>query len=66
MGPPLAEMIPYFRMIQEHGRSLLVRGSFTSDELLMLADELSAAGLYIQIIAKDLAEIEKLRPLVGM
>ena len=37
-----------------------------ADELLMLADELSAAGLYIQIIAKDLAEIEKLRPLVGM
>ena len=66
VGPSLTEMIPYFRQVQDHGRSLMVRGSFTSDELLMLADELSAAGLYIQILTKDLAEVEKLRPHVGM
>ena len=65
-GPPLAEMIPYFRMVQDQDRSLLVRGSFTPDELRLLSDELSAAGLYIQILVKDLAEVEKLRPLVGM
>lgn len=65
-GPPLAEMIPYFRMVQDQGRSLLIRGSFTSDELRLLSDELSAAGLYIQILVKDLAEVEKLRPIVGM
>jgi hypothetical protein len=59
-------MIPYFRMVQDQGRSLLIRGSFTSDELRLLSDELSAAGLYIQILVKDLAEVEKLRPIVGM
>ena len=66
VGPPLKEMIPYFRMVQDHDRSLLVRGSFTPDELMMIADELSPAGLYLQILTKDLAEIEKLRPHVGM
>jgi hypothetical protein len=65
-GPSMVKMIPYFRMVQDEGRSLLVRGSFTSDELRMLSDELSAAGLYIQLIVRDLAEVEKLRPLVGM
>ncbi len=65
-GPPLAEMIPYFRMVQDHNRSLLVRGSFTSDELLTLADELSAAGLYIQVMAKDLNKIEQLRKPLGL
>jgi hypothetical protein len=65
-GPPLQEMIPYFRKVQDQGRSLLVRGCFTADELRLLADRLSAAGLYIQVLVKDLAEMEKLRSPLGM
>ena len=37
-GPPLAKMIPYYRKVQDAGRSLVVRGAFTPDELRMLMD----------------------------
>ena len=39
-GPPLAKMIPYYRQVQDAGRSLVVRGAFTPDELRMLMEVL--------------------------
>jgi len=65
-GPPIAGMIPAFRKIQAAGRPLLVRGSFTPEELRLLVDSLDPRGLYLYIMVGSLAEVETLRPVVGM
>ena len=57
-GPPIAGMIPAFRKIQAAGRPLLVRGSFTPDELRLLVDSLDPRGLYLYIMVGSLAEVE--------
>jgi hypothetical protein len=61
-GPPIAGMIPAFRKIQAAGRSLLVRGSFTPEELHQLVDSLDPCGLYLYIMVGSRAEVERLRP----
>lgn len=65
-GPPLEVMIPYYRMIQDAGRPLLVRGSFTPAELGGMLEALTPTGLYLYIMVQDLAEIEPLRRVLGM
>ena len=65
-GPPLEEMIPYFRMIQEAERPLLIRGSFTPDEARLLMDALEPRGLYMYVMVDNMEEIEALRPVFGM
>jgi len=65
-GPPIAGMVPAFRKIQAAGRPLLVRGSFTPDELRHLVDSLDPRGLYLYIMVASLAEVEALRPVLGM
>jgi hypothetical protein len=65
-GPPVAGMIPAFRKIQAAGRPLLVRGSFTPDELRLLAGSLDPRGLYLYLMVGSLREAEALRPALGM
>ena len=65
-GPPLEDMIPYYRMVQEADRPLLVRGSFTPDEARLLMDSLEPCGLYLYIMVESQEEIEALRPPLGM
>jgi hypothetical protein len=65
-GPTLDKMLPYFQMVQSAGRSLLIRGSFTPDQVRLLRDALSPRGLYLLILVRDLQEAEVLRPLLGM
>jgi hypothetical protein len=65
-GPPMTGMIPTFRKIQAAGRPLLVRGSFTADELRLLLDRLDPRGLYLYIMVGSLAEMGSLRPVLGM
>jgi len=65
-GPPIAGMVPAFRKIQAAHRPLLVRGSFTPDELRLLVDALDPAGLYLYIMVGSLAEVQTLRPILGM
>jgi hypothetical protein len=65
-GPPLEQMIPWFRMVQSAGRSLLIRGSFAADQVRLLTDNLSPRGLFLLIMVKDQSEAERLRPLLGM
>ena len=65
-GPDIAGMIPAFRKIQAAGRPLLVRGSFTPDELRQLVGALDPRGLYLYIMVESLAEAEALKPVVGM
>jgi hypothetical protein len=65
-GPPLIAMIPRYRKVQDAGRSLIVRGSFTPEELKMLMDALDPRGLLLLIMIKNLEEIDAARPIVGM
>jgi len=65
-GPPLAEMVPYFQMVQRAGRSLIVRGSFNPDEMRLLMDSLEPRGLYLFILVTDMEEVASLKPLLGM
>jgi hypothetical protein len=66
IGPPVQEMVPYFQMVQAARRSLVVRGSFTPDEIRLLMDSLDPRGLYLLIVVADTPEAERLRPLLGM
>jgi hypothetical protein len=65
-GPPVADMVPYFQKVQTAGRALLIRGAFTPAELQLLMDSLESRGLFLNIMVKSMAEIEALRPIVGM
>jgi hypothetical protein len=64
-GPPMQGMIPAFRKIQAAGRPLLVRGSFTPDELRLLLDSVDSRGLYLYMVG-SMVEVETLRAVVGM
>jgi hypothetical protein len=65
-GPPIAGMIPYLRMIQDADRPLLIRGSFTADEVRILMDRLDPRGFYVYVMVEHMAEVETLGPLLGL
>ena len=65
-GPPIKEMVPYFQRVQKAKRPLLIRGSFSPEELRVLMDSLEPRGLYLLIMVKTMEEIEILRPIVKM
>ena len=65
-GPDIHGMIPFFRRIQAADRALIVRGSFTPQELRVLVDALDPRGVYLYIMVADMREVETLRPIVGM
>jgi len=65
-GPPLAGMVPHFQKVQKARRPLLVRGSFTPEELRLLLDSLEPRGLFLNIMVKSMEEIEPLRRIVKM
>ncbi len=65
-GPPVAEMAAHFAKVQRAGRSLLIRGSFAPDEMRLLMESLEPRGLYLYVMVKEPAEIDRLRPIVGM
>jgi hypothetical protein len=65
-GPPLSKMVNYFRRIQAAEKPLLIRGSFTPEEMGLLTDSLEPRGLFLNIMVKSMAEMEALRPLTGL
>jgi hypothetical protein len=65
-GPTVADLAPHLRKIQDAGKPLLVRGSFTPEEMRLLMDTLEPRGLMFDILVKSLKETEALRPLLGM
>jgi hypothetical protein len=65
-GPPVNEMIPHFRKVQAAKRPLLVRGSFTPDELRLMLDALDPRGLLLLIMIESLEEIDVAKAIVGM
>ena len=65
-GPPMAGMIPALRKIQAASRPLLLRGSFTPDELRLIVDQLDPRGLCLYIMVASPTEADSLRPALGM
>lgn len=63
---PLRDMFPFYRKVQDANRSLIIRGSFTPDELKMVLDELDPRGLYIHIIIANMDEVEPLSLIAGL
>ena len=66
LGPPLARMVPYYQRVQQAGRPLLIRGSFTPDELRLLADSLDPRGLFLNVMVTSMEEIGRLRSAAGL
>jgi hypothetical protein len=64
-GPPVAWLVPHLQKIQARGKPLLVRGSFTPEELRLVMDSLHPRGLFLNIMVRDLAETEPLRRIAG-
>lgn len=50
LGPTVARMIPHFQKVQRAKRPLLIKGSFTADELKLLADSLEPRGLFLNVM----------------
>ena len=63
---PVEGMIKYFKMVQDADRPLLLRGSFTEDELRLVCDSLDPRGLYLHIMPESQKEVDVLRPILGM
>jgi hypothetical protein len=66
LGPPVKRMVPYFQRVQAAGKPLLIRGSFTPEEMRLLMDSLDPRGLFFNIMVSSMPEVETLRPLLGM
>jgi len=66
LGPPVREMATHFRRVQCAGKPLLIRGSFTTEEMRLLRDALDPRGLFLNVMVRGMREVEALRPLVGM
>jgi hypothetical protein len=58
LGPPVRQMVPYFQRVQSAGKPLLIRGSFTTEEMRLLMDS--------NIMVDQMRQMEALRPLVRM
>jgi hypothetical protein len=59
-------MVPYFQKVQKAGRSLLIRGAFTPEEMRLLMDTLTPRGLFLNIMVKEMEEVDALRPILRM
>ncbi|MEX1347596.1 MAG: hypothetical protein AB1Z31_07710 [Desulfobacterales bacterium] len=66
IGLPVADMVPYFQKVQKAGRSLLIRGAFTPEEMRLLMDTLTPRGLFLNIMVKEMEEVDALRPILRM
>ena len=63
---PVSGMIEHYRAVQEADRPLLIRGSLTRDEARLVMDSLDPRGLYLHLMPKSRAEMDALRPILGM
>jgi hypothetical protein len=50
------QMVPYYKRVQAADRSLLIRGSVTTDEMKLLLDTLDPRGLYLHIVVESAEE----------
>jgi hypothetical protein len=61
VGMSFAEMLPYLKRVQEDKRCLLIRGILTENDLKLVKENLSPAGLLLQVVADNAAEAGKMR-----
>ena len=66
VGPPIEKMIPYFKMVQEAERPLLIRGSFKPEDISLLMQSLEPRGLFLYILVKNLKEVKAIKTVLGM
>jgi hypothetical protein len=66
LGPSVARMIPHFRKVQSTRRPLLIKGSFTADELKLVMDSLDPAGLFLNVMVEHADAVAELRRAAGM
>jgi hypothetical protein len=59
-GADVREMIPFFRMVQDQGRSLLIRGKLDDEDLGLLRRNLLPRGLYLQVVIETPEDAERL------
>jgi hypothetical protein len=65
-GPPLEQIVPFFQTVQRAERPLLLRGSFSPDELRFLLEKLEPRGLYLYIMIESEQELKRLKPVLGL
>lgn len=65
-GPSIKKMIPYFKMVQEAERPLLIRGSFKPEDISLLMQSLEPRGLFLYILVKNLKEVKAIKTVLGM
>ena len=56
-GMDVKAELPYLQMIQEKGRSLVMRGAYTLEELSLIKNHLDPAKLLMQTVLSDLKEL---------
>jgi hypothetical protein len=59
-GTEIEREIPYFKAVQARGKSLLIRGKLTLQDLALMRKALSPRGLYLQIVVESPEEAESL------
>ena len=65
-SPSIKKMIPYFKMVQEAERPLLIRGSFKPEDISLLMQSLEPRGLFLYILVKNLKEVKAIKTVLGM
>jgi hypothetical protein len=60
-GTEIEREIPYFRTVQDRGKTLLIRGKLTLEDLGLLRKTLSPRGLYLQIVVESPEEAGSLQ-----
>jgi hypothetical protein len=58
-GADIGQMMPFLKMVRDHGKRLLIRGKLDHDDLSLLRSELSPNGLYLQIVVEGPAETKR-------
>ena len=60
-GSEIAEMVPFFKRVQDRGKSLLIRGKLDHEDLGLLRKRALTDGLYLQIVVESPDETKRFR-----
>ena len=61
VGMAFGDMLPYLKKVQDNKRRLLIKGFLTEYDLKLVEDNLSPAGLLLQIVVNSAAEARQLK-----
>jgi hypothetical protein len=65
-GPPLPKFLEILARVQRADRPLVIRGSYTPNEIDQILATLDSAGLYLIVMVETMEEVEAIRPHLGM